>query len=120
MEIGNAKEVSTKKTIRGPGISNVFQKFGALIGLIMLSVFFSIATENFLSVNNILTIGLQTSIIAIVAMGQTFAIIKAGIDLSVGSIVGLTGIVTAQLMVSGMPIFLSIIIGLVVLFLESD
>lgn len=114
MEIRNAKEVSTKKTIRGPGISNVFQKFGALIGLIMLSVFFSIATENFLSVNNILTIGLQTSIIAIVAMGQTFAIIKAGIDLSVGSIVGLTGIVTAQLMVSGMPIFLSIIIGLVV------
>lgn len=108
----NSIELSSNK--KKIDISTIFNKFGALIGLIFLGVFFSVATENFFSVNNFLTIALQTSIIAIIAFGQTFAIIKAGIDLSVGSIVGLTGVVTAQLMVAGMPIFISIILGLLI------
>src|SRR5690625_2344395 len=69
------------------------RNFGIFVGLIVLSLIFGITTENFFSTNNLLTIALQTSIIAIVAIGQTFVIIKAGIDLSVGSMVAISGVI---------------------------
>lgn len=87
------------------------QRFAALTGLILLGLFFSIASPHFLSPYNLLTIALQTSIIAIVAIGQTYVIIKAGIDLSVGSIVAISGVVVADLVTSGIPVWLSVVLG---------
>jgi len=89
------------------------QKLGALLGLVLLGLFFTIATSHFLQVNNLLTIALQTSIVAIVAIGQTYVIIKGGIDLSVGSIVALSGIICANMMKAGSPIWLAVIVGIV-------
>ncbi|MBE3578761.1 MAG: ABC transporter permease [Caldanaerobacter subterraneus] len=89
----------------------LFSTWGALAILI---IFFSITSDKFLSVDNLLTVALQTSIIAIIAMGQTYVIITGGIDLSIGSNIALGGVVAALLMANGFSIPISIIIALLV------
>lgn len=83
------------------------------IALILLIIVFSIISSDFLTVGNWLNIFQQSSIIAISAIGMTFIIITSGIDLSVGSVVALSGLISAQLIVqSGLPPWLAIIAGL--------
>lgn len=89
----------------------VFEKMYALLALVVLSVILSILSPHFLTTENLLSIALQTAIIAIIALGQIYVIISGGIDLSVGSIVALSGVVTAQLLVAGVPPFIAIIVG---------
>lgn len=69
------------------------RQFGTLIGLLVLSAVLAALTPHFLTVANLLNIAQQTSINAIVAVGMTFVILSGGIDLSVGSIVALSGVV---------------------------
>ena len=57
---------------------------GALVGLIALCIALFIATPYFLTVANLLNIGIQAATVAILAFGMTFVIVTAGIDLSVG------------------------------------
>ena len=86
----------------------------SLVGLlILLCVALTIATPNFATGNNISNLLRQGSMIAILAIGQTFVIITAGIDLSVGAIVGFSTVVVAGLIQAGVPIWLAIIITLV-------
>ncbi|WP_423245055.1 ABC transporter permease [Heliorestis acidaminivorans] len=85
--------------------------FLALIGLIIL---FSFLSPHFLQTNNLLTILAQVSIIAILAYGMTFVLMIGEIDLSVGSIVALCGIVLGVMLSSGQSAFVSIVIVLVV------
>jgi len=106
----NKDEVGT--TSRAMFNREFLQKFIAFAGLILLVVFFSLVTDRFLRADNLLTVMLQSSIIAIVAIGETFVIITSGIDLSVGSVLGLIGIVTTMLMVAHYPVFLAVVIGL--------
>lgn len=90
----------------------VFEKMFSLLALVLLSVVLSILSPYFLTTENLLSIGLQTAIIAIIALGMVFVIISGGIDLSVGSIVALSGIVTAQFLIAGVPLVLSLIAGI--------
>ncbi|MHC4279756.1 MAG: ribose ABC transporter permease, partial [Planctomycetota bacterium] len=60
------------------------REFGTLIGLVVLCIVLWILTPRFLTVPNLLNVAQQTSINAIIAVGMTFVIITAGIDLSVG------------------------------------
>jgi ribose transport system permease protein len=84
-----------------------------LVGLlVLLCVALSIATPNFATGNNISNLLRQGSMIAILAIGQTFVIITAGIDLSVGAIVGFSTVVIASLIQSGVPVWIAIIITL--------
>lgn len=83
--------------------------FGGLLMLIAISSFLS---EYFWSMNNFTNILLQTSIVAIVAFGMTYAILLAGIDLSVGSIVALTGLVLVTGLTAGLPLVLMIPVAL--------
>lgn len=62
---------------------------GPLIGLILLCVFLSFATDSFLSVRNVLNIMDQVSVLGILAVGMTMVILIGGIDLSVGSVLAL-------------------------------
>ncbi|HWO96553.1 MAG TPA: ABC transporter permease [Bacillus sp. (in: firmicutes)] len=89
----------------------VFEKMYALLGLVLLSVTLSILSPYFLTTDNLLSIALQTAIIAILALGQVYVIISGGIDLSVGSILALSGVVSAQLLVAGWPTALAIAAG---------
>jgi ribose transport system permease protein len=72
-----------------------------LLILAVLFVFLSFTSPTFLTVRNLSNLGRQTSINGIVALGMTFVIISGGIDLSVGAVVGLSGMVAALIMSSG-------------------
>ncbi|MCS6908196.1 MAG: ABC transporter permease, partial [Anaerolineales bacterium] len=63
--------------------------------LLAILIWFALLSPEFLTVNNLLTVALQTSLIALVAIGMTFAIITGGIDLSVGSTAALAGALAA-------------------------
>lgn len=65
-----------------------------LIGMVGIMTYFS---RDFLTFSNFLNVSRQISVTAIVAVGMTFVILSAGIDLSVGSVIALTGIMTAFL-----------------------
>jgi ribose transport system permease protein len=91
------------------------ERLAPLLFLILISVFLSLTTDTFLTVQNILTVLLQISVIGIVAVGQTMVMITAGIDLSVGSVVGLSGVVSTLLMASfGWPVALAVLGGVAV------
>lgn len=68
---------------------------GALVGLIVLCVALFIATPYFLTGRNLLNVGVQAATVAILAFGMTFVIVTAGIDLSVGAVAALGGMVSA-------------------------
>jgi ribose/xylose/arabinose/galactoside ABC-type transport system permease subunit len=85
-----------------PGLSAARQ-FGTLIGLVVLGGFLTVLSPHFLSVSNLLNIAQQTSINAVVAVGMTFVIISGGIDLSVGSLVALSGVVLGSALQAGVP-----------------
>ena len=63
---------------------------GPLIALILLAAYLSFATPYFLTVGNIANVTRQSAIMAILAVGQTFVILTAGIDLSVGALAALS------------------------------
>jgi ribose/xylose/arabinose/galactoside ABC-type transport system permease subunit len=86
---------------------------GILI-LILLAFFivFSLTSPSFLTINNLSNLVRQVAIIGVVSIGMTIVIISAGIDLSVGSIVGFSNILAAVLMTHGVPIIPSILITL--------
>jgi ribose/xylose/arabinose/galactoside ABC-type transport system permease subunit len=88
------------------------RQFGTLLGLIGLCMVLWILSPHFLTVSNLLNVAQQTSINAIIAVGMTFVIITAGIDLSVGSLVALAGVVLASLLHAGIPLPLAILAGL--------
>jgi len=91
---------------------SVLQKIGPLIGLLLIVIIISIMSPNFLTLNNLLNVLRQVSINALIAFGMTFVILTGGIDLSVGSILALTGAVTAGLMAGGMDPLLAMFLGL--------
>ncbi|WP_448462976.1 ABC transporter permease [Martelella sp. AMO21009] len=74
----------------------IAQRYGILIALILVCIVLSIVSENFLSPRNIVNVLRQTSINGILAIGMTFVILTRGIDLSVGSVVALAGVVSAS------------------------
>lgn len=80
----------------------------SFVALFILIIIVSMINPDFFSVDNILNILRQTSVNAIIAVGMTFVILIAGIDLSVGSVLALTGAVAASLVGAEMPIFLVI------------
>jgi len=102
------------KNIRKQVGEETFQVLSVLSGLIAMVIFFSFGSEYFFTTNNLLTIGLQTSVIAIIALGQTFVLITTGIDLSIGSNMAIAGIVTSLALVSGVSIPIAVCAGLAV------
>lgn len=88
--------------------------FYPLLGFIVIFVAMALVNDNFLTTNNLSNVARQVSIIAIIAVGMTFAILTGGIDLSVGPVMALSGTLTAGLMVAGFPPELAVLAGLIV------
>ena len=95
-------------------IKYLIKNSGILIGLLVMGLVFTILSEKFFTVNNLLTVALQTSVIGVLAIAETFAIITSGIDLSVGSVLAVSGVVSGKLMVYGVPVPIAIVAGLAV------
>lgn len=90
----------------------MLQGLGPLLGLILITVVLSLINNQFLTISNIFNVLRQISINALIAFGMTFVILTGGIDLSVGSILGLSGAITAGMMVNGMDTGLAVAVGL--------
>ncbi|NOZ71284.1 MAG: ribose ABC transporter permease [Chloroflexi bacterium] len=94
-------------------ILDILRRYSVTFILLILGVIFAIGSPDFLTTSNILNVALQTSMLAIVAVGMTFTILTAGIDLSVGSIMALAGALAAGLAVrEGLGTFAGISIAL--------
>lgn len=100
--------------------TEVFRRLSVVIILLLICLVFALGSSDFLTTSNLLNVALQTSIIAIVAIGMTFTILTAGIDLSVGSVMALAGAVAAGLAVRqdldtftaiGLALLLGMVIG---------
>ncbi|NIZ12606.1 ABC transporter permease [Phaeobacter sp. HF9A] len=89
-------------------------RLSALLTLLLLIVGFSIASQAFFSVNNALTVLLQTSVIGLLGIGMTMVIITGGIDLSVGSVLALSGVATAMSIKAGFPVAPAMAFGVAV------
>lgn len=87
--------MDTKNKI--PGVSFVKRNIGTIIGLILLVIIVSISTPKFLTSSNILNLLKSNSVNAIISCGMLMAILMGEIDISVGSTVGLSGIIGAYM-----------------------
>jgi ribose transport system permease protein len=85
-----------------------------LLALVLLCIALSLLSERFLTFSNFLNIFKQSSVLAILAIGMTFVILTGGIDLSVGSILALGGVVTASLLTEGHNIVVAVVAGLLI------
>lgn len=83
---------------------------GTIIALVVLVVLVSLFEPAFFTPRNMTNLVRQVTVIGIIAVGMTFVILLAGIDLSVGSIVGLSAVVVALLMRAGISVYLSMLL----------
>lgn len=113
--VTTATTTTTQKPSVGRRIGSWALNHGALVGLIILCIALFIATPVFLTVPNIINIGIQAAVVAIMAFGMTFVIVTSGIDLSVGSVAALSAMVSAWMFSNvGLPGWLTLIIGLLI------
>ncbi len=93
--------------------SDASQKILAFAGLIVMFVVFSLASPNFFQFSNIVGILLATAVNGVLALGVTFVIITAGIDLSVGTVMTLSAVMTGVFITNlGLPIPVGVLGGL--------
>jgi erythritol transport system permease protein len=102
-----------KKFGSGFSIGMLILKLRTLIAFITVLVVFSIIAPNFLTVTNLIAMAKHSAIWAILAIGMTYVIVGGGIDLSVGSVAGLCGMLAGGLILEGLrlPMF-----GIVIYF----
>lgn len=95
-----------------PGMDALY-RLSAVLTLLLLVLGFSLASQAFFSINNALTILLQTSVIGLLGIGMTLVIITGGIDLSVGSVLALSGVISAFAVKAGLPVVPAMTTGVV-------
>src|SRR6185436_4501600 len=86
--------------------------YAILVALVVECVVLALATHTFLTPENLLNVLRQNSYPAIIAAGMTFVILTGGIDLSVGAVVGLAGVLCADALVHGWGLWAAVSIGL--------
>lgn len=110
------EEVTTRPLVpTGERLRGWLASSGPLIGLALMVVVMSFLSPFFLTVRNLFNVLQQISILAILALGMTGVIISGGIDLSVGSVLGLAGVVAAWTFAdAGLPMGVAVVAGLAV------
>jgi ribose/xylose/arabinose/galactoside ABC-type transport system permease subunit len=107
-------------TTPAPGILGRLRKLGSLrvsglIWVLLLMVLIAVIYKpTFINPSNLVSVARQTALFGIVAIGMTMVILTAGIDLSVGSVVAVAGVVCATMLDAGMPVWSVVIVGLVI------
>src|SRR6266567_7552297 len=112
-EVEPAKQRSRVGQARLPGQVSRVRELGLLIVLLFIVLIVGIQAPRFLSIDNFEQILLSVAILAIVAVGETLVVLTRNVDLSVGSLVGLTAFVTADLFKQqpGTSLVLAILLG---------
>lgn len=97
-------------------ISSVLGRFSIIIVAVVLFVLLSILSPHFLGVTNIMNLWLQSIFVMITAFGMMFVLTIAGIDLSVGAVMGFCGAMCGMAIANGAPTVVGIILGVVLGF----
>ncbi len=94
---------------------NLLHRFGLLFVILLVGLGLTLTTDTFLSVANLTNVARQVSINGILAVGVTFVLLTAGVDLSLGSVVALSGVACATFAHPGEhPVFVPIAVGLLI------
>ncbi len=114
--MSKALTTTENETEAKPGFATLIkrqlQQSLAFASLVVIFVFFAFSNPAFATLSNINGILLSTAVIGLLAVGTTFVIITAGIDLSIGTGVTLTSVLTAYAMKNlGFPVWLGILVG---------
>lgn len=96
---------------RSKGIRNQIGLIGVIV---VLSIIFTCLNSTFIAAANLLNIVRQSSVMIIVAMGVTFVMVSGELDLSIGGVACLTGMAVSKMLTSGIPMWASIILGLLI------
>lgn len=120
--MADVKNLSIKKEKAGstnPVMLYLKRNFGVIVALILLSLIFGIFTENFSNPTNIITMLQNNAVNAIISCGMLLAILMGQIDISVGSTVGLTGMVSAYLITNlhcnwVVAVLASVLVGVII------
>ena len=104
---------------RATRVKHFVGDYGLPIVFLLVVVYLSVNAENFLTVTNLVNVVRQSSLVGFLALGMTFVMITAGIDLSVGSVVGLSGVVAATMAPADgaaflLPILVAVLVGALV------
>jgi ribose transport system permease protein len=93
----------------------VKREFNILALVVLVVIILSIATPNFLTTRNLVTLGINLSVYSILVIGMTMVLATGGVDLSIGAILGLTGMATGILHITfGLNIWLACLLSLVI------
>jgi ribose transport system permease protein len=115
-EMTTAKPIEKKSSVEGREMKGqarrLLDRFISLVAVIVLFAVFSITARNFFTMRSILSLALQTSTITFMGIGVTCTILTGGIDLSIGSVIAFSGTVAVIAARAGLPIWLSMLIGL--------
>ena len=110
-----ATEQTLSTTRNRFGLGSVKQAVNELtivVGFVAISVYLAATTPSFLTSANLLSILLASSLIGLVAVGETFVIVTGGIDLSVGSVVAFTGVITGLALKAHLAVPLAVVLGI--------
>ncbi|MBE2270592.1 MAG: ABC transporter permease [Anaerolinea sp.] len=112
MQTGTLPRETTGLSVSRIWKSEALQRILAFAALVLLLIFFTFASPNFLQSRNIEGIFLSTAVNGILAVGVSFVIITGGIDLSIGTVMTLSAVITAKLVTeAGLPIPVGILGG---------
>lgn len=92
-------------------LASLAQRQGALVALVLVCIFATMRYEAFLTPENLLNVVRQNSMLGLVALGMTFVILTGGIDLSVGSLLAVAGVVAADLAGRGSGLAIAAAVG---------
>src|SRR3954451_16080102 len=112
---GNTQTISQRESLHvGKVLHGLWNRLGMIMILILLCVVLSFTAPNFLETANMLNVLKQVSIIAVLAAGMTIVILTGGIDLSVGSTVALSGVISVMVSSAGVNPVIAMISGVAV------
>jgi len=90
-------------------MSDWIKRFLPFVSLLALCILIAALEPRFLSSGNLAGVARQTAVITVIAMGMTVVMVSGGIDLSVGSVMALSGVMGALAMVSGAPVIIGVL-----------
>lgn len=95
--------------------ANLYSTYGVFFILVIEFLIFSLASKSFLTLGNILSVGRQMSFTGIAAIGMTLVMLTGGIDISVGSMLAMAGVLCAKLSADvGLPLWTAVVITLLI------
>jgi ribose/xylose/arabinose/galactoside ABC-type transport system permease subunit len=120
--VHGAESVESQKRKGKSGVISFFRsiargklpQMGMIIAFVVLVFVFSILSNVFLTFDNFINIANQTATVSVVAFGMTIVMLAGGIDLSVGSVVSISAVVSALLLNRGSPVLLAMLVSLLI------